>query len=47
LVNNFLGFTQNSFEKRLEATYLFSIRFGKIWEMFQPIGRAVLKCKRE
>jgi hypothetical protein len=29
LVNAFLGFTQNSFEKRLKATCLFSKRFCK------------------
>jgi hypothetical protein len=29
LVNAFLGFTQNSFEKRLKATCVFSRRFCK------------------
>jgi hypothetical protein len=39
LVDTFLRFVQDSFEKREEATRHFSKSFVKMLEMYQPIGR--------
>jgi hypothetical protein len=47
LVKAFLGFTQNSFEKRHAATCRFQKGFVKSREIFQPIGRKGSKFKRE
>jgi hypothetical protein len=49
LVDIFLEFAHNSFEKRQAATVLaaFQKSFVKIWEMYDPQGRRGLKFKRE
>jgi hypothetical protein len=49
LVDEFLGFAYNSFEKGNAATVLaaFQNKFVKIQEMHKPIERRGIKFKRE
>jgi hypothetical protein len=47
LVDTFLVFAQNSFEKRQAATSHFSKEFAKIREMCPPIERKGLELKME
>jgi hypothetical protein len=47
LVDTFLGFALNSSEELLADICHFSKEVGKVWEMYQPIGRKGLKFIRE